>query len=66
MFPVHPDDALRLAEDRARAIRETWPRQPGLRPVTAEGLRRLAAWLDPPPAPLRPPRSSPLTIQLRR
>jgi hypothetical protein len=66
MFSIHPDDALRLAEERARTIRETWPR-PGLRLATAEGLRRLAAWLDPPPAPLRAPRrASPPAIQLRR
>lgn len=51
MVPLHPHDSLRLAEDRARTLHAAWPRQLQLRSATALRLRRLAAWLDPPPRP---------------
>ena len=54
MIPLPPQDALRLAEDRARTLHEAWPRELRLRSATAIRLRRLAAWLDPPPRRARP------------
>jgi hypothetical protein len=57
MYPLHPDDRLRLEEDRARTMREARPRRlPASQP----------AWLDT-PEPARPARpASPLSILLRR
>jgi hypothetical protein len=54
VVPVHPHDALRLAEDRARTLHDTWPEELRLRSATAVRLRRLAAWLDPPARPASP------------
>jgi hypothetical protein len=52
MFPLHPEDRLRLEEDRARTLRESRPRRLPPRPQ------------DP---TVRPPRRvSPLGILMRR
>jgi hypothetical protein len=61
-MPLPPRDALRLAEDRAQTLHEAWPRELRLRSATAIRLRRLAAWLDPPP---RRARSSIRAMHLR-
>ena len=49
VVPLHPEDTLRLAEDRARALHDTGREELRLRSATAVRLRQLAAGSTRPP-----------------